>query len=1197
MYLKSLEVKGFKSFANKLNFEFHNGITAVVGPNGSGKSNVADAVRWVLGEQSASKLRGSSMQDVIFSGTELKKPLGYAYVAITFSNEDHKLQVPYEEVTVARRVYRSGESEYLLNGTNCRLKDIQEMLFDTGIGKEGYSIIGQGQIDKILSGKADERRELFDEAAGIVKFKKRKAATEKNLYEEQQNLIRIEDILSELEIQVGPINEEAKKAKQYLEYREELKVSDINMFLNEYDTGNEKLEEIEKNKSINEDDIAEKNAKLEESKEKFEEIDGDIKDNENLLLLTKDKISQEEIKVSDYSHEIDLLNEQIKNVIALKETFTARKNQLENDIKARKESYDKFDEDKKKLIVEEKNSGIEKENLNKKEEELKAKIKEINEKIEKINEEKLDYINNSTNVMADKKEFDTRLEQNNISRARVQSRILNNKSEASKIEDTIEDEQDAIEDIQDKLEALVEVDKSINEGIDKLRAKEVEIKRENNALQQQYHMENSRLMSIVNITERYDGFGQSIRKVMEQQKNYKGIHGVVADVMKVPHEYETAIETALGGQIQNIVTDTEKTAKELIAFLKKNKFGRATFLPLDSIRPSRNNFDDRIFSEKGVIGKANELVEVKAEYNTLMEYLLGRVLVVDDIDNALSIANKYRHSVRMVTLGGEILNPGGSLSGGAYKNSSNLLGRRREIDALKEKVKELEGKLSESKKALNDIRDQIKREEDKITGNSKLRQDISLELNTHKVNFERAKADLKKCEDELKRINLDAKEVEDARAEIKASLAKIDEKLKVKTDFEKECDDQKKELTLEKKNLNVDLNEVSEGLKNIDLDINRISQSIDFASENMVRVDSELKNLTRELEELIDSKENSAEKIDEKKEEIKAKESLIEETKKNIEELKEKEKAVKAKGEDLRNKNKEFLAIRDEIVKEISSLEKEGMRLDSQREKIDNAVSNYIEYMWEEYELTYKQACELKTEERIDSAELKKRINQLKSLIKGLGSVNVNAIERSKEINERYELLSTQHDDIVKAAETLEDIIKELDEKMRKTFSEEFEKINNSFNQVFKELFGGGRGNIEIDKDSDILTAAITIIAQPPGKKLQNMMQLSGGEKALTAISLLFAIQQLKPSPFCLLDEIEAALDDSNVDRFADYLHKLTADTQFIVITHRRGTMNAADILYGITMQEKGVSTLISVDLVDAENYIEDKKEVKEEKE
>lgn len=1181
MYLKSLEVHGFKSFANKLVFEFHDGITAIVGPNGSGKSNVADAVRWVLGEQSAKQLRGAKMEDVIFAGTQMRKPLGFAYVAITISNEDHRLDVPYEEVKIARRVYRSGESEYLLNGASCRLKDVQELLFDTGIGKEGYSIIGQGQIDKILSGKPDERRELFDEAAGIVKYKKRKAAAEKNLEEEKQNLVRIEDVLSELGKQVVPLERQAGKAREYLKYRDELKNLDVNAFLMEYDRTGAEIAEADKKIEIADNDLERARSGLEDCRRQYKELEEQLNNLNSVIEEEGGILSEKKVQYNNAENSIKVLNEQInaihqseqhfkEQIQSFKERKTAFENELENynlQLVTNSEELAKLEDAKKE------NEAA-----------LKAvsdKIKESQQEVENCRKEMMEALNEASGIKAEENRLKTLLEQNNIKKAEFTQRVIKNKSDAAVFNEIMEKGQKALDEVSEKIDAKKKLNQEYGQAVIKLDDGIKNLENEHREMQQQFHIENSRLSSLKNMAERYDGFGQSIKRVMEQREKHTGIIGVVADIIRVKKEFETAIEIALGGSIQNIVTDNAGTAKDMIQYLKKNKYGRATFLPLTNIRQGKEMQADGIMEQKGVIGTASSLVEADAQYSTLVKYLLGRHIVVDNIDNAIALAEKYNHTIRIVTIEGDLLNPGGTMSGGAFKNSNNLLGRRREMEDLEKSVKSIGDKLSKISAKLKEAGDKKASVSGKITANEKIIQELVLEQNTAKINYDRALSDFKANEEKLIHIHIEAKETEQRDNELKKALGEVSIKLSDNDGRNQSYEERITALNSGLEELHNSETSISRDNSGLMVEITSLGSRRSFISENINRITQEIKDMERGIEEAVSNSGNIGKLVLGKQQEIEQVLQDIEDIKLETAMLSERLEKRKSEREEISAKSKEYLAKREELAELASELDKECFRLGSQRDKLEDRINSYTEYMWEQYELTYHSAEALKTESTLSLADMKKRIEELKSTIRALGDVNVNAVEQYNELMERYELLAGQHADLTEAAEVLVGVIEELDTEMRRQFEIQFAEISSRFNNVFKELFGGGRGTIELVEGEDILLAGINIIAQPPGKKLQNMMQLSGGEKALSAIALLFAIQSLKPSPFCLLDEIEAALDDSNVGRYADYLHKLTKDTQFIVITHRRGTMDAADILYGITMQEKGVSTLVSVNLVE----------------
>ncbi len=1188
MYLKSIEVQGFKSFANKIVFDFHNGITGIVGPNGSGKSNVADAVRWVLGEQSAKQLRGAKMEDVIFAGTQNRKPVGFAYVAITLDNSDHALPVEYDEVTVSRRVYRSGESEYKINGHSCRLRDVTEMFYDTGIGKEGYSIIGQGQIDKILSGKPDERRELFDEAAGIVKFKRRKSAAIKKLENERSNLVRVNDILSELEKQVGPLKQQSEKAKEYLNYKTDLKKYDVNAFLLETDRIRKETAELNGRLKIVDDDLEDSKSEYDNTKSEYEAAENQLNDINAQIDENSQTVSALELENQKLQGEINVFTEQIKTFNANKQLHSERLLDIEKDKQNKNNSVKELREQYNDLNTELSEYNDKLAAINDTAKALNAEIEGISGQIDNRQNSIYDNLTEQSTIKAENQKFVTMLEQLEIKKSELTSHIIKGKSDESAQKQVIKSLTAELDNAVGKLEDINNSIEESNTSVTQLKAEIAEKNSELDKLTQNYHREKSRLESLINITERYDGYGNSIKKIMELKDSNPGILGVIADIVKVEKQYETAIETALGGTIQNIVTDKESTAKELIGYLKQNKLGRATFLPLNAIHARNTLENEACINEKGVIGVASNLVRVSFEYEGLAKYLLGRILVVDNIDNALLIAKKYKYSLRIVTLEGEQLNPGGSMTGGAFRNSSNLLGRRREIEELKQSVSNTNKQITQEKAAVADLRNQVAKYREALDSYNKLLRETHIRKNTIDVNLKQADLKLSEIiasygEDIKEQASIDSEilKISESRNQVSGNLNLLDNQNEA---ARKEIENLGKTLETKKSE------EAAIALKieNLKISHSSIEQKASFINENIERLCKELDNLEEE-------KTSIQEKIGETKELVSAKQADIELVKNSIEESERKITAIGEKLEDLRAakekvnaSHKEFFKKREELNEKIILLEKDSMRLHNQYDRLEESYDSLVDYMWNEYELTYSYALELKSDELNNINDIRKQINILKAAIKKLGDVNVNAIEEYKSVSERYEFMKTQHDDMIEAEESLMKVIEELDEGMRAQFTAKFEEIKVEFDKVFKELFGGGRGTIELVEGEDILEAGILIISQPPGKKLQNMMQLSGGEKALTAIALLFAIQNLKPSPFCLLDEIEAALDDSNVGRYANYLHKLTKHTQFIVITHRRGTMSAADRLYGITMQEKGVSTLVSVDLI--ENDLNDRK-------
>ncbi len=1181
MYLKSIEVQGFKSFANKIILDFKPGITGIVGPNGSGKSNVADAVRWVLGEQKIKQLRGSSMQDVIFSGTELRKPLSYASVAITLDNSDHSLPVEFTEVTVTRRLYRSGESEYMINNSPCRLKDVYELFYDTGIGKEGYSIIGQGQIDQILSGKPEDKRDLFDEAAGIVKFKRRKTETIKKLENEHANLLRVNDILSELERRIEPLEKQSEKAKVYLKKKEELKKLDVNAFLLDHDKVLKQLEGVQEKYSVATSELENTADQLEAIRAEYDAVTADLERLENEIDEAQSTLTSSVETRSKLEGQIQVLKERIHSVEGNKEHLQDRLSSVQAQIDAGNQEKNRILEEKSGIDLELEKTKERKDLASKELEDVQEQIRTVNTEIEDRKKAIIDELNKRASTKTQMGRFDTMLEQVQIKKAELSSRLIRFKSNEAEADQLIADYEAELERITKEVNALIEKDASIQQRLAEIHDILGEKDKKLQETREKYHQEKSKLDALSNLTERYEGYGGAVKMVMEQKRGKSGIIGVVADIISAEKKYEMAIEIALGGNIQNIVTEDEETAKDMIALLKKNKGGRATFLPLTALENPQEFKNPEALKEKGVIGMADELVKVEKKYRSVAKAMLGRIVVVDNVDNAVKIARKYSYGIRMVTLEGELLAPGGAIAGGHFKNNSNLLGRRRELDELTEKTKELDDLTKAIEKEISDIREERNGLRVKAESARMQMQNVTLSQNTAKINLEAAK---QKKEETLQ----DSVSLKDEEEAIAKQILEIEENKKSVTLELKDSEDLEAKLTKEIEDLQGTLEGLhetetvkSEETAKSDLEYQKMLQKQGFEQENVDRIDGEIAARQAEFDEIQNNMNAGIEEVEQKKEDIEAILATIEASHQAQSDAEKQLEENKNKRGELKEKQKNFFATRDELTAKHTALDKEVYRLTQQKERQENYIENQINYMWNEYEITLSDAKKMRDEDLTDLPQMKNGINTLKDEIRKLGDVNVNAIEEFRELMERYSFLKTQHDDLIEAEKTLENIIQELDTAMRKQFEQKFAEICREFDKVFKELFGGGKGTIELMEGEDILEAGIVITAQPPGKKLVNMMQLSGGEKALTAIALLFAIQNLKPSPFCLLDEIEAALDENNVGRFAKYLHKLTKNTQFIVITHRRGTMEQADRLYGITMQEKGVSALVSVDLID----------------
>lgn len=1180
MYLKSIEIYGFKSFANKIKLDFHQGITGIVGPNGSGKSNIADAVRWVLGEQSAKQLRGSSMQDVIFAGTENRKPLSYAYVAITLDNADHVLPVDYDEVTVARRVYRSGESEYLMNGTPCRLRNVHELFYDTGIGKEGYSIIGQGQIEQILSGKPEDRRALFDEAVGIVKYKQRKKEAIKKLADGQDNLDRVNDILSELERQVGPLEKQSETAKRYLSDREQLKKLDVNMFLMEVDRLTKQIDELSKSYDTAASEMETSKAEAESKKQEYADMQEALDALDTEMEEIRSQISSNDLNKSRLENQISILEEQIHSAESSDASLTERKQKLEAD----RENYlteQKQRQEEKNSLESDLTAARQKvQEANAQYDAVRAAEQKISDQTEAIRQERIAILNQKADMKARKQKYATTLEQVQIRRSQLNRQIISRQSEEGNLEGQQQEAQKAYDEALSNKNKLESERTSLMEQTHDWNIKKKEISQKLAAETQEYHRSSSRLESLKNIAERYDGYGISIRKVMERASSEKGILGVVSDLIHVDKKYETAVETVLGGSIQNIVTEDEDTARRMIRYLKENRFGRATFLPLTSVHGSGYLKDRSILNQPGVLGRASDLTQSDDKFRDVVEYLLGRAVVVDNMDHAIAIARRYHYSTRLVTLDGEDLRPGGSISGGRYRSSSNLLGRKREIDQLTEEANVHKSAMEKAQSRLQEIDTAIALLEDDRAENQQKLSQAQVSVSTLRLKLDQVNEASETSRKAYNSLSEETAAIDQQIAEVKESQAALKEESQSYKDREAELDSQSEALKDQQTDSAARLQTALDAVSAAKVEEEAVSQKAAFCEENLARIAVELEKNASDIKNLESQSTDSKGEAEEKRKNIEEIRLTISKADEIQENLKQQLAEKNSSKEEMNQKFKGSVEAREELSGRISNLDKEIYRLEQQKEKAQADIDAQNSYMWDEYELTLHAAMEMKDETLNDRSAMRKQIAVLKDDIKSMGNVNVNAIEQYKEVSDRYTFMKSQSDDLVKAQESLQSVIDDLDEGMRSQFKSGFADIQREFNAAFKELFGGGKGTIELTDDEDVLEAGIRINAQPPGKKLQNMMQMSGGEKALTAIALLFAIQNLKPSPFCLLDEIEAALDDSNVDRYAQYLHKLTAHTQFIVITHRRGTMNAADRLYGVTMQEKGVSTLVSVNLI-----------------
>ncbi len=1191
MYLKSLELQGFKSFPEKIKLDFNKGITAVVGPNGSGKSNIADAVRWVLGEKSAKSLRGNKMEDIIFNGTENRKPLSFAEVSMIMDNSDKKLNLDYPEVTVTRRVYRSGESDYLLNGTKCRAKDILELFMDTGVGKEGYSIIGQGRIDEILSNKSEDRRMLFEEAAGIVKYRTRSFEASNKLAKERENLVRVNDIIATLESQVGPLEVQAEKAKKFISLSNKLKTVEVNRFVIEADRFENDIKEVEKTisqlgtdvlREHRQEDVLQK--KRTSLKSDLSNVDLQYEENSNSIGEKRSQVEQKENDIKMCESEIQHFNENIerlnKNIDQNKKAIEDKKN--ESDALDAKIVAKTLEIERKNKAYEDKKSAYT---------DLETKVTESEELFNRFNSDIRDKMNRSADISSEISKINARLSQLKERKNTVTEDISVLQGQLKEKEIALAVEEQKISRIDNEIEKISNNIKNDNVTVTELSGKINDTKKKQLDMTKSIQDKQSRLRILSELENSYEGYYGGVKAVLSQRdrkvSGFEGICGAVGELITLDKKYETAIEIALGGAVQNIVAKNENDVKKAISYLKTNNKGRATFLPMTAIKPKTMNNKGDIFKNTGVIGIAKELISYDAQYENIMSSLLERVIIVDTIDNGIALSKKTNYSYKIVTLDGELFNVGGSMTGGSIsKRSTGIFSRGREIGELRENLKVLVSEYNELNSELDSMNNLIEESNKNLKSSNEMLQSLHINrtrsvaevtkskeyVDDYKTRIEYSGSESEKLELTISEDEKQIKQYENDLAAITAEINSVNEKIQ---EYQSKIQE------------NRDIRESSiREINDLKLEINQINNEIYNFNYNKKRIETEVMELNTGIENFKSEISEYESQIDDKE---KNKQSIFE----NAEQLKEEYTKFIKMQEELINYKNEVNKELDELEKSIqrqtetkNAIEKQLSRFEVRKEQLENERKNLYNNMWEEYEITYVVA---KNYEKLDmsSEDLVKEERNLKNQMKALGNVNMNAVEEYAEISEKYQFLIKNRDDIKQSEEKLIGIIEQLNVLMEEQFREQFKVISDNFAETFKEMFGGGEASLKLSNDQDILNCGIDIIVQPPGKTLQNMMLLSGGEKALTAISLLFAILKMKPSPFCILDEIEAALDDANVNRYADYLKNFVDDTQFIVITHRKGTMEAADILYGVTMQEKGVSKLVSVKF--DENYNLDK--------
>ena len=1180
MYLKRLELQGFKSFADKTVLEFMPGITSVIGPNGSGKSNISDAIRWVLGEQSMKSLRGSKSLDIIFAGTQNRKSLGFAEASLVFDNTDGTLPIEYTEVTVTRKIYRSGETGYYINKVPCRLKDVLELFMDTGIGKDGYSIIGQGKIDEILSNKSEDRRHIFEEAAGIVKYRVRKAESEKKLEHTKLNLLRINDILAEIETNIEPLKIQAEKAKKYLNLREELKNIEIGLFLYNIEKYKKELEDIVKDEEIYKNQCNDEEGRLErikalkeELKSEIDHITESIEEMSNLGFESKKEIEM-------LNSDINVSNTRIENNKQNKERFEKEIEELTARIKELEEEKKQKEEKKENL----------KQNREKFAKELEEKEKELAEITKKLSSKELEMEEHKKTVEenTDKKyELQASISEQDINYQNYQKRQTQIKNEMtgniSELDNTrmkkeeIANEFYEIESKRNKiLTDLEEVNKEKQEADRKIKDFDSKI----NMLSGEKRIKESKLKFLIETEKEKEGYIKSVKTLLKDCETTKelgkGMHGVLANIIEVPEEYQTAIEMCLGSSLQNIVTENEEDAKRLIEHLRKHNLGRASFLPISSVKGKK--LEKIRGKNTGIIGIASDLIRYSKKYENIILNLLGRTVIVQDMETAIRVAKDNGYSFRIITVEGDVINPSGAITGGSVaKKTVNILGRGREIEKLQKEIKKLEEQIQKIEQEKENYQESIEHVLEKASAFEKELQETEITYATGKEKINSIEENITRVETRLNKLKEESKKLEEQKQESMKNKADFQEKIQAIN----EENEKLKKIITEFAELNKDnqkyVDDLNFDITNLKISVSSFDESETSIEEIQERIHSEIESTNRSIE----NKKTQIEQIIQDNFDL---EKAIEEIKEKIEKIKEEVKNSGSKIEELKEKRiqkNEKLAEQEEEInnklKVIEDLKAQMVKVDVKRNKLEEDINGIINKMWEEYELTPNNVVDYRKPENVQLTQ--KKVKDLRNEIKELGSVNVDSIEEYKNLKDRYDFMCEQRVDLESTMAKLRKIISDMTSIMKEQFKEKFELINKNFAEVFKELFGGGNASLTLEDKDNILECGIEITVQPPGKKLQNMMLLSGGEKAFTAIALLFAILKINPAPFCVLDEIEAALDDVNVYRYAEYLKKFSKDTQFLVITHRKGTMEAADTVYGITMEENGISKLLSMKL------------------
>ena len=1187
MHLKKLEIQGFKSFPEYTLIEFDKGMTAIVGPNGSGKSNVTDAIRWVLGEQSVRTLRGGKMEDVIFNGTQSRRAMNYAEVSMTIDNTDGQLGIDYSEVQVTRRLYRSGESEYLINHVNCRLKDIVSLFMDTGLGKDGYSIVGQGRIDDILSSRSEDRRKVLEEASGIVKYKVRKDEAERKLLSTEQNLIRISDILSELSEQVGPLEEQAQKAKEYHRYYDDWKKLDVGLIIHSIDytnaflsTSDAQLSDLQKDISEQENEIVELRDRNRSLTEKSSEIELALETARDSKSSLSEKIYDLQSRIAVIRERSEQINARLSSGFDEDQSAKDEMDNLESDIQRQQSKLQTLKNQLSKYKVSYADKEQEMLKLSASFDEAQKKQAECRAAIENLSEKMFEAREIAQSSISEQMVLDSKVKT-------IETDRMISVSEKDSMVAVI---QDLESEFKIQVDQCAKMAAELTASTDRIRALRQEDAQDAKLLEQKNReLDNVvfRIRTVEELEKSKEGYQEPVRRLLSAAENdaevRNGIVGVLGELISVSKDYETAIEIALGSAVHNVVTHTDKDASGLISYLKENKLGRVTFLPVNNIRPRslEDGYMRVLEQSKGYIGKASDLLKTEQSLRDIIDNLLGRIAVFDTMEHALLVAKKTSFNFRIVTLDGDVINPGGSMTGGSVRRHGlGLLGRTRELEELKKRFVSLEAEVAQLESIRIEKEHEIKLEAKKQAALDEKFRDQSIErvkaestLQQHRINLDKIQTRLEKVSSELSMVSKQRLEALHNKEDSQELMQEYEqESLRLKASVNR-ADEDTKEVQAHLDDLRAELGDLKVSVESLEISAVGAQEILDMYFKDK---ESRTKRLESLKKERVQSREELVRLAKDEEDMQNLRQQLLVED----ESIQAQMKTYNLEKEEIEHKLSGFIDRLSASTSKLSSLQNEMTRVESKRESHIQSIDEVKNRLWEDHELTYDNAQDFRME--IDNvAKVQKQMNDLKSKLKAIGPVNMNAVEEFNRISERFTFMSEQKQDIETAKDNLQQVINELVEEMKKQFMTHFEQINENFKIVFSDLFNGGTAEILLENIEDVLGSGIDIKAQPPGKKLQSLSLLSGGERCLTAIALLFAILQLRPSPFCVLDEVEAALDDVNVTRFTDFVRRYTTKSQFILVTHRKGTMEACDRMYGVTMQERGISKILSMRLGD----------------